>query len=147
MALVRWTPVRDVSQVRGEVGRMLDELFGGRLDPESPVIWQPAVDIEEHTEGYTVRAELPGMKLEDIKITLTDDQLVVRGEKRREVEKKDGTFHRTERAYGQFERVFTLSHAVRADKIEASYQDGVLEVNIPKAEEAKTREIQIKTSR
>jgi HSP20 family protein len=87
------------------------------------------------------------MKLEDIKITLADNELTIRGEKRREIEKKDGTYHRTERAYGQFERVFTLSHAVRADKIDAMYHNGVLEVSVPKAEEAKSREIPIKTSR
>ena len=148
MALVRWTPLRDAFQTRSDMGRMLEEFLGNRgLSPEGPVVWQPAVDIEESPEGYFVRAELPGMKLEDIKITLADSELVVRGEKRREVEKKDATYHRTERAYGQFERVFTLNHAVRADKIEATYNDGVLQVSIPKAEEAKTREIPIKTSR
>ncbi|HEY6221433.1 MAG TPA: Hsp20/alpha crystallin family protein, partial [Candidatus Eisenbacteria bacterium] len=114
---------------------------------ESPAMWQPVVDIEEQPERYIVRAELPGMKLEDIKITLRDSQLVVRGEKRREEEKKDSTYHRVERAYGQFERAFTLSHAVQSDKIEAIYRDGVLEVSIPKADEAKPREIPIKTAK
>jgi HSP20 family protein len=135
-------------QTRSEMGRLLDEFFGARAaTPEGAIAWQPPVDIEETPEGYFVRAELPGMKLEDIKITLADNELVVRGEKRREIEKKDGTYHRTERAYGQFERIFTLSQAVHADKIEATYRDGVLEVSIPKAEEAKSREIPIKTSR
>lgn len=148
MAMIRWTPMRDMFQTRSEMGRLLDEFFGTRAaTAEGAIAWQPPVDIEEAPEGYFVRAELPGMKLEDIKITLADNELVVRGEKRREVEKKDGTYHRAERAYGQFERVFTLSHEVRADKIEATYRDGVLEVSIPKAEEAKSREIPIKTSR
>jgi len=146
MNLIRWTPMRDVFQTRSEMARMLDEFLGSRA-ADSEVAWFPPVDIEETPEGYFVRSELPGMKLEDIKITLADNELVVRGEKRREVEKKDGTYHRTERAYGQFERAFTLSHAVRADKIEATYKDGVLEVSIPKAEEAKSREIPIRTSR
>jgi len=110
-------------------------------------MWQPVVDIEEQPDKYTVRAELPGMKLEDIKITLKDYQLAIRGEKRREEEKKDSTYHRVERVYGQFERAFTLSHAVQSDKIEAIYRDGVLEVSIPKADEAKPREIQIKTAK
>jgi HSP20 family protein len=139
--------MRDVFQTRSEMGRLLDEFFNSRVTPESAVVWQPPVDIEETPEGYFVRAELPGMKLEDIKITLADNELTIRGEKRREIEKKDGTYHRTERAYGQFERVFTLSHAVRADKIDAMYHNGVLEVSVPKAEEAKSREIPIKTSR
>jgi HSP20 family protein len=129
------------------MSRLLEESFGRGYGPENPVAWQPVVDIEEQPEKYAVRAELPGMKLEDIKITLHDNQLVIRGEKRRDEEKKDSTYHRVERVYGQFERAFTLSHAVQSDKIDAIYRDGVLEVSIPKAEEAKPREIQIRTAK
>ncbi|HMI31867.1 MAG TPA: Hsp20/alpha crystallin family protein, partial [Candidatus Limnocylindrales bacterium] len=95
---------------------------------------------------YTVHVELPGMKLEDIKITLENNKLVIRGEKTRTEEQKNGTYHRIERAYGTFERSFSLSHAVKSDKIEATYRDGVLEVTVPKAEEAKAREIPIKVA-
>jgi HSP20 family protein len=147
MTLVRWSPVRDVLAVRDEMSRLLEESFGRGYSPEGPVAWQPVVDIEEQPEKYAVRAELPGLKSEDIKITLMDNQLVIRGEKRREEEKKDSTYHRVERVYGQFERAFKLSHAVQSDKIEATYRDGVLEVSIPKAEEAKPREIQVKTAK
>jgi len=129
------------------MSRLLEESFGRAYGSESTSVWHPAVEIEEQPDKYTVRAELPGMKLEDIKITLKDSHLVIRGEKRREEEKKDSTFHRVERVFGQFERVFTLSHAVQSDKIDAIYRDGVLEVSIPKAEEAKPREIQIKTAK
>jgi HSP20 family protein len=129
------------------MSRLLEESFGRSAGSESPTVWQPTVDVEEQPEKYIVRAELPGMKLEDIKITVKDDQLVIRGEKHREVEKKDTTYHRVERAYGQFERTFTLSHQVQSDRIEAMYRDGVLEVSIPKAEEARAREIPIKTSK
>ena len=147
MTLVRWSPVRDVLAVRDEMSRLLEESFGRAYGSYAATVWQPAVDIEEQPEKYTVRAELPGMKLEDIKITLKDNQLFIRGEKRRDEEKKDSTYHRVERVYGQFERAFTLSHAVQSDKIEATYRDGVLEVSIPKADEAKPREIQIKTAK
>ena len=145
MALIRWSPARDLFTVQSEVNRLLDEF----LVPtgEGASLLRPSVDIEEHQEGYTVRAELPGLKLEDIKITLQDDQLVIRGEKRREAEKKGSSYLRTELVYGTFERAFTLSHAVSGDKIEAAYRDGVLEVRIPKAEEKKAREIPIQTSR
>jgi len=129
------------------MSRLLEETLGRGYGSDSPVAWQPVVDIEEQPEKYTVRAELPGMKLEDIKITLKDNQLVIRGEKRREEEKKDSTYHRVERVYGQFERAFKLSHAVQSDKIEAIYRDGVLEVSIPKADEAKPREIPVKTAK
>jgi HSP20 family protein len=87
------------------------------------------------------------MKLEDIKITIADNQLVIRGEKRREVEKSDTAYHRVERVYGAFERAFTLTKEVNAEKIEALYRDGVLEVRVPKAEEARAREIQIKVEK
>jgi HSP20 family protein len=147
MTLVRWSPVRDVLAVRDEMSRLLEESLGRAYGSDAPVAWQPVVDVEEHPDKYTVRAELPGMKLEDIKITLKDNQLVIRGEKRREEERKDSTYHRVERVYGQFERAFTLSHGVQSDKIEAIYRDGVLEVSISKAEEAKPREIPIKTAK
>lgn len=147
MTLVRWSPVRDVLAVRHEMSRLLEESFGRGYGPEGLVAWQPVVDIEEQPEKYAVRAELPGLKPEDIKITLNENQLVIRGEKRREEEKKDSTYHRVERVYGQFERAFKLSHAVQSDKIEATYRDGVLEVSIPKAEEAKPREIPVKTAK
>ena len=145
MALVRWSPSRELFSVQNEMNRLLDEF----LTPpgEEASILHPAVDIQEEENGYVVRTELPGMKQEDIKITYQNDQLVIRGEKRRETEKKGSSYLRTELVYGTFERVFTLSKAVRGDAIEASYRDGVLELRIPKAEESKAREIPIQTSR
>lgn len=147
MNLVRWNPVREMLNFENEVNRLYGDLVGRPSDAESPMLWAPKVDIEENKEGYVLKAELPGIKQEDIKISITDNQLVIRGEKRREVEQGDTTYHRVERVYGTFERAFTLTKAVRADKIEALYRDGVLEVHVPKAEEAKAREIPIKTSK
>ena len=147
MALVRWSPIRSGFTPQQELSRFVDDFFGRRFDVDGPTAWQPVVDIEESPEAYQVRAELPGMKLEDIKITVADNALSIRGEKRREEEKKGTTYHRVERVYGSFERSFSLGHAVAADKIEATYRDGVLEVSIPKAEEAKAREIQIKVAK
>lgn len=149
MALVRWSPARELFNVQNEMNRMLDEFFTPTFTPtgEGTSLLRPSVDIEEHEDGYIVRAELPGMKQEDIKITLQENQLVIRGEKRREAERKGSNYLRTELVYGTFERAFTLSQAVRGDKIEASYRDGVLEIHIPKAEESKAREIPIKASR
>jgi HSP20 family protein len=147
MALVRWSPIRNTFAPQHELNRLMDDFFGRRFDAESPTVWQPVVDIEESPEAYVVRAELPGMRLEDIKITVADNALSIRGEKQRDEEKKGTTYHRVERVYGSFERSFSLGHAVAADKIEATYRDGVLEVNIPKAEEAKAREIQVKVAK
>jgi len=138
MAITRWSPARD------EMTRFMDEFLGRPFETEGPTVWQPRVDIQETDDNYTVRAELPGMKLEDIKITLHDNQLTIRGEKRREEEQKGTTYHRVERVYGTFERSFTLGHLVDNDRIEAHYKDGVLHLSIPKAEQAKAREIPIR---
>ena len=140
--LIRWNPVQD------ELNKVFGDVFGRRwLTDEGGkgVVWQPPVDIEEQPDRYIVHVELPGMKLEDIKITLEDNRLAIRGEKTRTEEQQNATHHRLERVYGTFERSFTLTHAVKSDKIEATYRDGILEVMIPKAEEAKAREIPIKT--
>jgi HSP20 family protein len=145
MTLVRWNPMREMLHFENDANRLHENLLGWPFDAEAPSIWAPKVDIQENKEGYVLKADLPGMKQEDIKISIRDNQLVIRGEKRREVENGDTTYHRVERAVGAFERAFTISNSVRADKIEALYRDGVLEVHVPKAEEAKAREIQIKT--
>ncbi len=141
MAITRWNPVRD------EMSRFVDEFLGRPFVSEGPTVWQPRVDIEESEDKYSVHAELPGMKLEDIKITLEDNQLTIRGEKRRDEEKKETSYHRVERLYGMFERSFTLGHQVDRARIEAIYRDGVLQLSIPKAEQAKAREIPIKVER
>jgi len=141
--------MQDILSFENEISRLFQDLAtrSGQQEGEAPSVWAPRVDIEEDKENYFVKAELPGMKLEDIKISISDNQLVIRGEKRREVESKDKTYHRVERVYGSFERAFTLSKAVAADKVEAIYRDGVLSVRVPKAEEAKAREIQIKVEK
>jgi HSP20 family protein len=147
MNIVRWNPVREMLSLENEMNRLYGDLVGRHPEAEAPTLWAPKVDIQENKEGYVLKADLPGIKQEDIKITLTDNQLVIRGEKRREVEEGDTTYHRVERVHGTFERAFTLTKAVRSDKIEALYRDGVLEIHVPKAEEAKAREIVIKTQR
>ena len=147
-SVVRWNPAGNFASVQDELNRVMQDVFGRsfRTEDTGAVLWQPPVDIEEQPDQYTLHLELPGMRLEDIKITIEDNRLVVRGEKSRTVEQKNATYHRLERVYGTFERSFTLSHAVKSEKIEATYRDGVLEVAVPKAEEAKAREIQIKTA-
>jgi len=143
-SVVRWNPIRNFVSVQDE----LDRVFGRtwRTDENGARVWQAPVDVEEQPDRYTLHLELPGLKLEDIKITLEDNTLVIRGEKTRTEEQKNATYHRLERVYGTFERSFSLTHAVKSDKIEATYRDGVLEVSVPKAEEAKAREIPIKTA-
>ncbi len=143
-SVVRWNPIRNFVSVQDELERVFGRTW--QTDDNGARLWQAPVDIEEQPDRYTLHLELPGLKLEDIKITLEDNTLSIRGEKTRTEEQKNATYHRLERVYGTFERTFSLTHAVKSDKIEATYRDGVLEVTVPKAEEAKAREIPVKSA-
>lgn len=148
-SVVRWNPIANFTSVQDEMNRVMEDVFGRRFTDaqNGAVVWQPPIDIEEQTDRYLLHVELPGLRLEDIKITLENNRLSIRGEKTRTEEQKNATYHRLERVYGTFERTFTLTHRVKSDKVEATYRDGVLEVAVPKAEEAKAREIPVQTAR
>jgi HSP20 family protein len=107
--------------------------------------WLPAFDVAETEDEVIVKAELPGMAVEEIDITLTDGLLTIKGEKKREKEDKKENFHRIERRYGSFSRTFSLPVEVKADGIDASYKNGVLTVTLPKAEETKPKRIEVKS--
>ena len=154
MAIVRWSPARELMpalseemfDMRRQINRMFDNLFRGEA-PESadlPSIWNPSVDIAERESEYVVKVELPGVSKDDVRITLEDALLTIRGEKKQEKESKEASYHRMERSYGSFQRSFTLPASVKADKIEASYRDGILTVTLPKADEARRKQIEVK---
>ena len=107
--------------------------------------WLPAFDVSETEEEIIVKAELPGMNVEDIDITLTDGLLTVKGERKMEKEDKGENYHRIERQFGSFSRSFNLGAEVKADSIDASYKDGILTLTLPKAEESKPRRIEVKS--
>ena len=146
MSLVRWFPRRNGVQSVA-LNTELDRLFEGFFSP-TPLRseWAaltPAVDVEETPDAYVFRADLPGLSSKDVKVSVHNDTLTLRGERKREEKSSDGSRHRVERAYGAFERSFTLGLPVRADQVKASYKDGVLEVHVPKADEAKPRDIEV----
>jgi HSP20 family protein len=116
----------------------LDRLF------ESPLqAWAPALDVHEDKDGFTIRAELPGMKREDIEVSIQDGALIISGERKSEDPKEGTEVHRQERFYGRFSRALTLPTAVSGDKVKASYKDGILTVTLPKAEDAKPKQIAV----
>jgi len=152
--LVKWTPrelfapFEDVDNLRDEMNRVLGSFFGrNRMEPiEEGIAWYPPVDLEDFDDKYLVKAELPGMKQSDIKVTINDNTLFLSGEKKTEHKEKNADYYRYERCSGKFQRVFNLPSQVKADKIKAQYKDGVLEIEIPKAEESKPKEIEIKVT-
>ena len=105
--------------------------------------WAPGVDVVETKDEVVVRAEVPGMTKEDISVTLQDNVLILRGEKKQEQAENSATYHRVERMYGSFVRSFTLPTLVLADNVRAHYKNGILEITLPKAEEVKPKEISI----
>ncbi len=111
---------------------------------ESPLTgWAPALDVQEDKDNYTISVELPGIKREDISVTLQDGALVISGERKAEKVAEGVEIHRQERYFGKFQRVLTLATPVAADKVKAAYKEGVLAVTLPKSEEAKPRQIDV----
>ena len=123
---------------------MFDRFRGGVVEDGSASMLIPVVDISERDTEFQIKVELPGVNKNDVRITVQNDVLTIRGEKKKEAEKKGENFHRVERASGSFQRSFTMPVSVRSDKIEATYDNGVLSITLPKAEEAKPEEIEVK---
>ena len=143
--LIAWDPLREVSTMREDMERLFDSMLSRYPRERAQAVWAPALDVEETNDAMIIRAELPGMKREEIKVTVAEDTVTISGERKYESEQKDRTFHRVERAYGSFQRTVALPVSVQGDKAAASYKAGVLELVLPKAERVKAREIAIES--
>ena len=148
MNMQLWNPFQEFENMLERYSKSGMSNLGKQLNTElSFADWAPSVDIEEEEDKYVIKADLPGVDKKDIEVKLENGVLSIRGEKHTEKETGKGTKkHRTERFHGTFARSFTLPDAVRADKVDASYKDGVLSLTIPKQEEAKPKSIDIKVS-
>lgn len=145
MTLVRWNPVRSHFNPQGEIDRLFGNFFNYEMDlPDRSTGIIPLINVEETDNEFNISADLPGIKKDDIKISFQNNILTISGEKKAEKELKQDNFHRMERCYGKFCRSVGIPAGVALDKIEADYKDGVLNINIPKAEEAKPKQIEIK---
>ncbi len=144
MALIRWDPFRETSSLQERLNRVFGDLRG-RTGAEEVAqgAWVPPIDIHETPESLVLKAELPGLKREDISIELQDSTLVLKGEKRFEKDVNEENYHRIERTYGSFQRSFTLPGIIKQDGVKAKFNDGILEITLPKAEEAKPRQVKI----
>lgn len=138
----------DAFQNLRRLNSFLDEAISGLPFGENGTLtaaWTPAVDVYEDKDAVKIVAELPGVKPEDVRISLENQTLTVRGEKRQVAEEKTERVHRYERSYGAFERSFSLPGTVDADRIEASFDGGLLTVTLPKVERARPRQIEVRT--
>lgn len=152
MSLIRWNPARDrgswpseVSDVQREMNRLFDNFFrtGWQDDHTSLSVWTPAADVAERENEFHVAIELPGVEKNDISITLESNVLTIRGTKKTEKEEEGREYHRVERRYGSFHRSFSLPAPVQAEKINATFKDGMLNITLPKAEDAKPKQIAV----
>lgn len=146
MKIVRWAPLSPARELLGlrDVDRWFEDFFAhapvrGDLAP----MFAPPVDIRETAEEFQISMDLPGVSLKDVKVSLVGQTLTLTGERKQEVEDKNGAVRRFERIFGAFERSFELPSRARADAVKATYKDGVLHVRVPKAEEARVRQIEV----
>lgn len=152
--LTRWEPLSRFSPWKEleEMEKRLSTIFGRpsatgsgeKKEAMAVAEWSPLVDISEDEKEYVVKAEIPEMKKEDIKINVHDDVMSISGERKYEKEEKGKKYHRVERAYGSFMRSFTLPEDADGSKVSAEYKDGVLKVHLPKSEKAKPKAIEVK---
>ena len=145
MSLVRFDPFRELEALQQDVSRLFQETMGAPMRREAGAqrLWAPPVDVTEDDDQIVVRMDLPGIKKEDLDIDLTGDTLTIKGERKFEAEEKKGNYVRTERAYGTFQRSFTIGVPVKVGEVKASYKDGVLNVTIPKAEEVRPKKVDV----
>src|SRR5210317_1506077 len=146
MNLVRWNPLGEMTAVQNRINRMFNEPYWltGRMDDDTDMgMWNPAVDLYEKDDHFVIKAELPGVDKKDISIDLKDRVLTLSGERSYENEVKEENYYRRERSYGKFQRVFTLPADVDSDKIKADFNDGLLQIEVPKPEEQKPKKVTI----
>jgi HSP20 family protein len=145
MALVRWDPGRELDTLQTDLNRVFDSFFGGRANDATPR-WIPAMDLVETGDHLVLKADLPGLDRDDVGIEIKDGVLTVSGERKTEHEDSSNGYHRVERAYGRFSRSLSLPEGVDADQVQADFDQGVLEVRIPKPAERKPHRVQIGAS-
>ncbi len=154
MSLVRWDPFRDLE----EMGERLNRVFSGiprtgraaagEAGREALTVpdWAPMVDITETDEEYLIKAEIPEVKREDVKVSVENGVLTMQGERKQEKEEKGKKYHRVERYYGSFQRTFTVPDNVDETKVRAEFKEGILNVHLPKAEKAKPKAIEVRVA-
>lgn len=149
MNIVRWDPFRELEEMSERLNRVMGRPSTRRDNGKETLTvadWAPSVDISENGGEYFIKAELPEVNKDDVKITLEDGVLTIQGERRQEKEEKGRKYHRIERSYGTFVRSFTLPDSVDEGKVSAEFKDGILNLRLPKTEKAKPKAIEVKVA-
>ena len=149
MTVARWDPFRELEDMSDRLNRVFNRPSAMRQNGKETMTaadWVPVVDVIETDRDYVIKAELPEVKKDDVKVTVHDGVVTLQGERRQEREDKDRRFHRIERSYGSFVRSFTVPDFVDETKVSAEFKDGVLSLHLPKTEKAKPRAIDVKVS-
>ncbi len=145
MAVSRWDPFRDLMGIQNELNRLFGRTYGGAEESGATgAAWLPPLDIYETKDRFVVHVELAGVDPDSVEVTVEDSTLIVRGERQFYRDVPDDAFHRVERRYGPFARSLSLPQTANANAIEASFDRGVLTIEVPKAEEAKPKKITVK---
>lgn len=142
--MLRWDPFKEMEELRSRIDRLFEEFLGSlrRRELGAPRAWLPPVDIYDEGDELVVEMDLPGLKKEDIEIHMDGDTLTVRGERKRPDEERR-RYARSERVFGPFERSFSINIPIKVEEVKASYENGVLTLRLPKAEEARPRRIRV----
>jgi len=139
-------PFSELENLQKEMNRLFDFSFARRPRGDSTLLggqWSPAIDVYDSKDNILVKADLPGLTKDEIEVSIQDDNLIIKGEKKKDTEVKEENYYRTERFYGSFYRTVELPAQVEADKVDAKYEDGVLSLTLPKKEDAKPKKITI----
>ena len=144
--LTRWDPLREFDDLTERMNRLMTRPAWGAEEALVTADWAPIVDIQESDKEYLVKAELPEVKKDDVKVNIKDGVLTLEGERQQEKEEKNKKFHRVERSYGKFVRSFTMPEDADDQKVQAEFKDGILNVHIGKSEAAKPKAIEVKVA-
>lgn len=144
MSIIRFNPAFDLLRAEKDINRLFNELANRSATRETNSVWSPLTDVIEDKDQFLLHIDLPGIKLEDIKIKVQEGKLTISGERKLETETKEKNYHRIERSYGSYFRSFDLPNNINLDAITAEHTNGQLTISLPKAEEAKPKEITIR---
>lgn len=146
MAIVRWDPFKNIATLQDRINRLFEDAFPSKSDDEdfSAGDWKPLADICDKDNLIMIYVEIPGVKKEDVSIEVRENILTLKGSRAADTDIKEENYYRRERSFGSFQRAFTLPPLVNPDNIRAKFKDGVLEIEIPKPEESKPKQITVK---